>query len=102
VELLLWGVEGGGLGCHVWRSFRLVSSGAACVVEDVSSVRRAFSLTYVLTYGKTYVRPYALAYVKAYGRRVSAVYGLCAALMRALGVADTRPAGPKTPRLLGR
>ena len=34
------------------------------VVEDVSSVRRAFSLTYVLTYGKTYggtyVGPYAL------------------------------------------
>ena len=62
VELLLWGVEGGGLGCHVWRSFRLVSSGAACVVEDVSSVRRAFSLTYVLTYGKTYGGTYVLAY----------------------------------------
>ena len=54
--------QGGGLGCHVWRSFRLVSSGAACVVEDVSSVRRAFSLTYVLTYGKTYGGTYVLAY----------------------------------------
>ena len=34
------------------------------MVEDVSSVRRAFSLTYVLTYGKTYGGPYALAYVR--------------------------------------
>ena len=72
VELLLWGIEGGGLGCHVWRSFRLVSSGAACVVEDVSSVRRTFSLTYV----QTYVRTYALAYVKAYVRRGGAIYSL--------------------------
>ena len=54
--------QGGGLGCHVWRSFRLVSSGAACVVEDVASVRRTFSLTYVLTYGKTYGGTYVLAY----------------------------------------
>ena len=37
-----------------------MSSGAACVVEDVSSVRRAFSLTYVLTYGKTYGETYVL------------------------------------------
>ena len=72
------------------------------MVEDVSSVRRAFSLTYVLTYGKTYVRPYALAYVKAYGRLVSAIYSLCAAVMRTLGVADTRPAGPKIPGWIGR
>ena len=32
------------------------------MVEDVSSVRRAFSLTYVLTYGKTYGGTYVLAY----------------------------------------
>ena len=67
-----------------------MSSVTACVVEYVSSVRRTFSLTYVLTYGMTYVRPYALAYVKAYGRLVSAAYGLCAAFMRVLVLAHDR------------
>ena len=43
-----------------------MSSGAACVVEDVSSVRRAFSLTYVLTYGKTYGKTYGGTYVGTY------------------------------------
>ena len=83
-----------------------MSSGTACVVEDVSSVRRAFSLTYVLpygkTYGETYVRPYALAYVNAYGRLVSAVYGLCAAVMRTLGEVGLWPREPRNTPLLGR
>ena len=68
-----------------------MSSGAACVVEDVSSVRRAFSLPYVLTYGKTYGGTYVGTYALTGGAYIYLVTPFTAQspippLVRVLGV----------------